>query len=1262
MVRTTLTVVAVALLALSASPAFAQITTATVTGSVRDATGAVIPGATVVLTSDTRGTKLADVITNAAGDFVFPNVTADTYTVQVTVEGFKASKRSGIAVSPGDRVVIPAMALELGSLAETVVVAAEAPVLQLASGERSFSIATESVQNLPIANRSFTALASIAPGVSGANPSRIGGGGGNNIMIDGVSAVDTGSNAILLQMNVEAIAEVKVLTSGYQAEYGRSSGLQITAVTKSGTNHFRGSLYDVERHDQWNENSKTNILNGDAKAVQQERDLGYSIGGPIGKPGHNNKLFFFYAQEFAPRSQGGALNRFRVPTDAERNGDFSNTVDETGKLFNWIRDPNMPAGTCVATPTGDHSGCFADGGVLGKIPANRFYKFGQAILNQYPHSNINGAGLAYNYETVQPTEKALAWEPAIRVDYQPSANLRMTYKYLGFRQKVQSFLGAMPSITESRLYKPVVSSTSVTVNYTLNPTMFLEGTVGHSQNELTGCAPGQNNTSPVFCTSAIPEAALSNAVNAGLGDLPRLFGGVTSNGVPLSSNYYASTVLQAMKPPMFQNGVMLKTPNFTFGPGSATGSGHIAFANAPPNSPFAGYLNKNSTYDISTSLTKVAGDHTFKAGFYNTHSWKAQQQNSGATFGTYNFNNSTGNPLDTGFAYANALLGIVNSYNQLGTGDGSAPNYIEGTYVYNNTEGYIQDNWKVNSRLTLDYGIRFVHQQPQYDSLGQASNFLPEKYAIGQAPALYVAGCANGAATCTGTNRQAVNPVSGVGLGVGSSAAIGTLVPNTGIAGGLNGLFLSGKGIATTTYTWPTMGYAPRVGGAFDVSGNQTMLVRGALGLYFDRPSGNSIYAQVTNPPSVLNATVYNADLAQLARAVTVASAPSLNVFQYAGGLPSSLQWNTGVQMTLPWSSSLDLAYVGQHAWNQYQGINLNAVDFGAAFLPQYQDPTQAVTVLGSNIVANDQMRAIKGYGSITQQNSRGWNTYHSIQATFQRRFTRGLSFGFSDSISLSNIGSTAARLQHNADGSYTYRADQAEADAKLQTDPVRHTMKANLVWALPGIQSESTVLKAIGLLANDWQLSGVWTASTGAPYQVGFNYSSNGSNANLTGSPDYGARIYVVGDPGSGCNNADVYRQFNTAAFKGPGVNSLGLESGNNYLKGCFQEVTDVALARTIRLGGGRSFQLRVDVFNLWNEAIVTNRATTLSLSSPSDPLANTAPVFDPATGLLNNGINLTSTGAVSPNRSQPKNAGFGVATAYQNPRTVQAQIRFAF
>jgi hypothetical protein len=221
--------------------------------------------------------------------------------------------------------------------------------------------------------------------------------------------------------------------------------------------------------------------------------------------------------------------------------------------------------------------------------------------------------------------------------------------------------------------------------------------------------------------------------------------------------------------------------------------------------------------------------------------------------------------------------------------------------------------------------------------------------------------------------------------------------------------------------------------------------------------------------------------------------------------------------------------------------------------------------------------------------------------------------------------------------------------------------MKGNFVWDLPDLRSTAPALHAIGLLINDWQFSGVWTASTANPYTVGFNFQSGGGSVNLTGSPDYGARIRLLGDPGAGCSG-DIYRQFDAAAFGGPLVGSVGLESGTDYLRGCFSQVTDLSIARNIRLPGNRTIQLRADLFNAFNRAGITGRNTTLQLNTPADPITNVQPAFDPITGLLNDGVNLTSTGAVSPNRSQPKNAGFGVANAFQAPRNIQLQIRFTF
>ena len=165
------------------------------------------------------------------------------------------------------------------------------------------------------------------PGVNGedatsAGGTRLGGASQNNIMMDGISAMDTGNNGQMLQMNIESIGEVKILTQGYQAEYGRSSGLQITAVTKSGTNQFRGSGYGVFTNSDWNE-----ITVGDGRRTATRRRstkqniYGYTIGGPVGKPGGNNKLFFFYAHEYRPQTiaiNGGNVIRYRVPTALER--------------------------------------------------------------------------------------------------------------------------------------------------------------------------------------------------------------------------------------------------------------------------------------------------------------------------------------------------------------------------------------------------------------------------------------------------------------------------------------------------------------------------------------------------------------------------------------------------------------------------------------------------------------------------------------------------------------------------------------------------------------------------------------------------------------------------------------------------------------------------------------------------------------------------------------------------------------------------------
>ena len=200
--------------------------------------------------------------------------------------------------------------------------------------------------------------------------------------------------------------------------------------------------------------------------------------------------------------------------------------------------------------------------------------------------------------------------------------------------------------------------------------------------------------------------------------------------------------MEATAPPFWDGTSVNLPPVFNWG-------GRIGAA--PPNQRYPGWLNINRTQDVAISMTKVAGRHTFKGGFYNNHSFKAQ--NTGVSFqGTVDFNNDTNNLLDSGFGYANAALGIFSRYQQ-------AEKFVEGSMKYNNTEFYVQDNWKVNNRLTLDYGMRFTHQQPQDDQFNQTSNFFPDMWSSAAMLRCSMSPAArNGATVCSGTDPQREGP------------------------------------------------------------------------------------------------------------------------------------------------------------------------------------------------------------------------------------------------------------------------------------------------------------------------------------------------------------------------------------------------------------------------------------------------------------------------------------------------------------------------
>jgi hypothetical protein len=721
------------------------------------------------------------------------------------------------------------------------------------------------------------------------------------------------------------------------------------------------------------------------------------------------------------------------------------------------------------------------------------------------------------------------------------------------------------------------------------------------------------------------------------------------NAGQVDPRYYANEVLNDVNPAFWDGSSINLPPVFQWG-------GRLGAA--PPNQRYPGWLNINRTQDVAISLTKVAGRHTVKAGFYNNHSFKAQNVGAGGGLsfqGTVNFGNDSNNTLDTGFGYANAATGVFTRYQQADT-------FIEGSMIYNNTEFYVQDNWKLNNRLTFDYGMRFTRQQPQYDQFQQMSNFFPDQWSAGAAPVLYRAGCSNGATVCSGNTRNAMDPRTGQIIlppagATNTQVLIGTPIPGSGNS--LNGIRQAGDGIAKTGYTWPTLVFAPRFGAAYDLTGTQSLVLRGGVGLFFDRPDGNTVFSIPGNPPIASSADLRNGSLTQLGVGLSPGAVPQLVTFQYDAKVPASWQWQVGVQMALPWSSSLDVSYVGNHGYNRLgnlQGggvVNLNAVDIGAAYLPQNQDPTLGTsnTVPGATAYTSNLLRTFQGLANINQNTTDFHDTYHSIQTSYQRRFQGGFSTGFNYTLGLSLKGNTGLqkRLVHSPDGTISLRDDQAEYEKLNEMlNLQRHVLKANAVWDMPDVSlAGGGAKKAIGWIVNDWQLSGVLSANSGNRYDLNASFQSNGGNVNLTGSPDYSARIVYVGDPGSGCSD-NQFAQFNTAAVTAPSYRSVGLESGRNRLIGCPNKIVDISLARNIRLGGGRELRFQVDAFNALNTVVITNRSATINYESPTDLRVRNA--------------QFTADGSLNPTRLTPRNAGFGAATQAANLRNFQALVRFSF
>ena len=416
---------------LAATPARAQ-DTGTISGTVVDTSDQVLPGASVTLVNE-RTTDVRTMVTNDRGDFTFRAVQPGTYTVAVELSGFRKYERRSNVVNASGQLSLGTVKLELGVLTEVVSVVAQGTVVETKNSDYSGLLTATQISQIQTKGRDVVSLLRLLPSVHYENDieamgdsfgSQIPNVGGqrrawNQVTVDGLNGNElSGTGRMNSSINLDAIAEVKVLLNSYKAEFGHSGGANIQIVSKSGSSDYRGSAYYYGRRDAWNATPWENARAGLPKPKYHIDTPGFNLGGPVKIPGlwdqgSDKKLFFFYSFEAPQVQRPGQLRFYRMPTALERQGNFSQTLDSNGRLI-FIRDPQR-SGACSATAGGP--ACFP-GNI---IPTGRLDPNSLALLNMLPLPNALGQSPNYNF-TRQETSENPRFNNLVRLDARPSGN------------------------------------------------------------------------------------------------------------------------------------------------------------------------------------------------------------------------------------------------------------------------------------------------------------------------------------------------------------------------------------------------------------------------------------------------------------------------------------------------------------------------------------------------------------------------------------------------------------------------------------------------------------------------------------------------------------------------------------------------------------------------------------------------------------------------------------------------------------------------
>ena len=1084
-----------------AATARAQSVTGSIVGTVVDQTNQALPGAVVTL--EERDTGLSrELVTSDDGSFVFSSVQPGVYTIRVKATGFSIFERRNTVLPASERLSVGTLTLALGGVTETIVATAQGNFVQTQSAERSALITSNQLELLGARGRDVISIFRTLPGVSyQQDPDALGGGFGtttpniggnrntmNSMTVDGQLSNDLGSPQIFSSTtNFDAIDEVSVQLNNYRAEHDSNAGAVVNIVTKSGTRDYRGTAYWYRRHESLNANDFFNNRNNVTKPLYRYSTQGGALGGPV--PKAKNRLFFFYSFEDHNTLTPQALRTVTVPTALERAGDFSQSREANGNLI-VVRDP------ATGQPFQDN-----------KIPPNRISQNGLAILNVFPLPNQldrNVTRGAYNY-TFQESLDVPKRQHVLRVDYKPNDRDQFYVRGKTWRSDSQGY--AVPAGTSNwgllGLHY-LFTDQALLGNWTriVSASVVNELSVGVRRSEEAGPPLSDDELQKRTRTAiGFTVGQFTPSINP-LNIIPQAsFGGVP--GTPAAITYDGRTPL--------------------------TGA--------------------DTVYTLNDTLTWTRGNHAYKAGLYFEHT--RNQEGATATFGgQYDFGRDVNNPLDSGYAYANALLGNFRQY----TESTSRP---AGDGTRRTIEWFAQDTWRTTRKLTLDYGMRFAHYTLWTQKEGAAAAFALERYDRSKAPRFYQPAIVNGV-------RQGCDPVTGQ---VVPAVMIGAFVPGSGDPA--NGMVLDSDDSYPDGFrNAPGLIVEPRVGASYDLKGDGRTAIRASFGIFHNtRQTGNTNWTASRNPPLQFNPTLYYGTLATLQQSSTVLFPSNVQGFVKDVETPIIYSFTAGVQRDLGWNTVFDAAYVGSRSRHLLNQQNINKVPYGARFQAQNLDPTLTNTPLPDNF-----FRPYPGYGDITLYGNIGIANYDALQMQVTRRFSGGFQFGFSYTLSQAKdyaSTDTAELPLYQSFDTWSYG---------LSSFDQTHVAVINYTWDLPDA-SRLWKNKVVGAVLDGWQLSGITAFASGTPNGITLQ---TAENFDFTGGGD-GTRVIVTGDPTLSAGDRSLDKWFDTSVFRRPARNEIG-NSTKDVIRQPGTHVWDMTIFKNVSVGGRRSLQLRWEAYNIFN------------------------------------------------------------------------------